>query len=154
MKKITYSLITAALVTASVVAGAQDVAPDPRDAVPPTAEPVDPATTADPAAPLPGEAAPIDPATPADPAVAAEVGGEVTDAEVESFAQATVKLKEISADAALDSAAKQEQMVAAVAEAGLEPERYNAIGKATATDTELRAKVQTAMAKYSGPSDG
>jgi hypothetical protein len=47
-------------------------------------------------------------------------------------------------------------MVAAVTEAGLDPAKYNAIGRAAQTDPELRTKVQTAMSKYTAPqpSDG
>ena len=47
-------------------------------------------------------------------------------------------------------------MAAAVTEAGLDPAKYNAIGRAAQSDAELRAKVQTAMSKYvpAQPSDG
>ena len=78
----------------------------------------------------------------------------VTDAEVESFAQATVKLQVISKDASLEGDAKQQKMVAAVTEVGLDPQRYTEIGRATATETELRTRIQTAMVKYNGPSEG
>jgi hypothetical protein len=78
----------------------------------------------------------------------------VSDQEVDQFAQATVKLQSINADSTLDDNAKQTQMADAVKAAGLEPARYNEIGQALATDTELRAKVQTAMAKYAGPPKG
>ena len=42
-------------------------------------------------------------------------------------------------------------MAAAVAEVGLDPAKYNAIGKAAQSDAALRAKVQTAMSKYAPP---
>ena len=108
------------------------------------------------AAPAAAEpAAPAGPATPAEePAAAAQASVEVTDAEVDSFAQATVKLQVISEDASLDGDAKQQQMVAAVTEVGLDPQRYTEIGRATATDTGLRTRIQTAMAKYGGPGEG
>lgn len=101
-------------------------------------------------------AAPAGPATPAEEpaAAAAQASVEVTDAEVDSFAQATVKLQVISEDASLDGDAKQQQMVAAVTEVGLDPQRYTEIGRATATDTGLRTRIQTAMAKYGGPGEG
>ena len=101
-------------------------------------------------------AAPAGPATPAEEpaAAAAQASVEVTDAEVDSFAQATVKLQVISEDASLDGDAKQQQMVAAVTEVGLDPQRYTEIGRATATDTALRTRIQTAMAKYGGPGEG
>ena len=109
------------------------------------------------AAPAAAEpAAPAGPATPAEEpaAAAAQASVEVTDAEVDSFAQATVKLQVISEDASLDGDAKQQQMVAAVTEVGLDPQRYTEIGRATATDTGLRTRIQTAMAKYGGPGEG
>ena len=101
-------------------------------------------------------AAPAGPATPAEEpaAAAAQASVEVTDAEVDSFAQATVKLQVISEDASLDGDAKQQKMVAAVTEVGLDPQRYTEIGRATATDTALRTRIQTAMAKYGGPGEG
>ena len=101
-------------------------------------------------------AAPAEPATPAEEpaAAAAQASVEVTDAEVDSFAQATVKLQVISEDASLDGDAKQQKMVAAVTEVGLDPQRYTEIGRATATDTGLRTRIQTAMAKYGGPGEG
>ena len=109
------------------------------------------------AAPAAAEpAAPAEPATPAEEpaAAAAQASVEVTDAEVDSFAQATVKLQVISEDASLDGDAKQQKMVAAVTEVGLDPQRYTEIGRATATDTGLRTRIQTAMAKYGGPGEG
>ena len=78
----------------------------------------------------------------------------MTDAEVDSFAQATVKVQKINSDTTLDQTAKQQQMVAAVQAAGLQPARFNEISKAIAADSALRAKVQTAMAKYAGPTQG
>ena len=103
----------------------------------------------------PSAAKPAAPAAPAEaPATAAPAEVAVTDAEVESFAQATVKLQVISKDASLEGDAKQQKMVAAVTEVGLDPQRYTEIGRATATETELRTRIQTAMVKYNGPSEG
>jgi hypothetical protein len=96
---------------------------------------------------------PADTAAPAGDVTAAATT-QVTDQEVDSFAQATVKVQQISADATLDQAAKQQQMASAVKGAGLEPARYNQIGKAIASDTALRARIQTAMAKYATPPKG
>ncbi len=47
-------------------------------------------------------------------------------------------------------------MQAAVTETGLDPAKYNAIGKAAQADPALRAKVQTAMTprRAPPPSDG
>jgi hypothetical protein len=78
----------------------------------------------------------------------------VSDAEVDQFAQATVKVQKIQADTTLDQSAKQQQMAAAVTGTGLQPARYNQIAKAVPADSALRARVQTAMAKYATPSKG
>jgi hypothetical protein len=80
----------------------------------------------------------------------------VTETEVDSFAKATVKLQAIQADATIAADLKQAAMQAAVTEAGLDPAKYNAIGKAVQADPALRARVQTAMSRHAtpAPSDG
>jgi hypothetical protein len=95
-------------------------------------------------APAPDGAAAAQEAAPAGDAAAAV---EVSDAEVESFAKATVKLQAIEADASLQGDQKQAAMTAAVKDAGLEPAKYNQITQAVGTDTALRAKVVEAMGK-------
>jgi hypothetical protein len=76
---------------------------------------------------------------------------DVTEAEIDSFAKATVKLQAIQADATIAADQKQSAMAAAVTAAGLDPAKYNAIGKAAQADPALRAKVQTAMARHATP---
>jgi hypothetical protein len=121
-------------------------------AIPATpAEPAIPATPAD-ATQAPAErAVPAEPATPATPAAPAIVASDVSEAEIDSFAQATVKLQAIQADATIAADQKQAAMQAAVTEAGLDPVKYNAIGKAAQADPALRAKVQTAMSRHVAP---
>jgi hypothetical protein len=122
----------------------QDAAPATPDAVPPAADAgvtADATVTADAAAPA---------AAPA-PAAGATA---VTDAEVASYATAATKVQTIAADTALDDAAKQEQMAAAVTASGLDPARFNEISTAINTDVELRTKVQTALAAQAPGSDG
>lgn len=79
------------------------------------------------------------------PAAEAAVAVAVTDAEVESFAKATLKLREIDADTSVEGDRKQAAMAAAVEEAGLDPVKYNQIAQAVGTDTALRARVVEAM---------
>lgn len=100
------------------------------------------------AAPAPDGAAAAQDVAPAGEAAASV---EVTDAEVERFAKATVKLQEIDGDASLAGDQKQAAMAAAVEEAGLDPVKYNQIAQAVGTDTALRAKVIEAMGKAKGP---
>ena len=163
MKHFTSSLIALAIAGTAVQAQAQDAA----QAEPPrgAAQPAQPDTTTPPATPAPPtDAAPPqqtpapDTATPpaAAPSASAATSAatQVSDAEVDHFAKATVAVQKINADTKLDEKTKQTQMAAAVTSAGIDPARYNEIGQAVASDTALRAKVQTAMAKYAGPSKG
>jgi hypothetical protein len=75
----------------------------------------------------------------------------VTEAEVDSFAQATVKLKAIHDDAAIGPDQKQSAMAEVVTSVGLNPAKYNAIGKAAQADAALMARLQTALAKHASP---
>lgn len=147
MKKIAYSLI--GLSFAATTAYAQPATELPA----PDAAAEAPADTS--ALPAPSDTAPAEP-VPADaiPSEPADAGTAFSDAEIDSFAAATVKVQAIDADATLDAQAKQTQMAAAVSEAGLNPAKYNEIGQALATDTELRTKVQTAMARHAPATAG
>lgn len=163
MKYLASSLIALAFATAAAPGQAQDAAQAPPqdpnagaaaqpDAAAPPAAPA-PDTDAPPAAQAatPDAAAPPAQAAPnASPAAPAGV----SDSEVDSFAKATVAVQKITADAKLDESAKQAKMAEAVKSAGLEPGRYNDIGKAVSSDPALLAKIRTAMAKYAGPSKG
>ena len=104
----------------------------------------------------PAEAAPPAQAAGDAAAPAALAVADVSEAEIDSFAKATVKLQAIQADATIAADQKQAAMQAAVSEAGLDPAKYNAIGKAAQADPALRARVQTAMTRYASPppSDG
>ena len=168
MRKLVYSF--AGLVLAASAAHAQPTEEPAGDTAQPEAHaghaepatpatPAEPATPADPAADTAAEPAlPAEPATPAAPASDAVplAVADVSEAEIDSFAKATVKLQAIQADATIAADLKPAAMQAAVAEAGLDPATYNAIGKAAQADPALRAKVQTAMARHATPppSDG
>ena len=160
MKKYVYSF--AGLVFAASAAHAQPADEPAGDTAAPEAhaghaEPATPATPAEPATPAnPAADAAAAPATPAQPATPAEPAAplavaDVSDADVDSFAKATVKLQSIQADASIAAEQKQTEMQAAVTEAGLDPAKYNAIGKAVQADPALRARVQTAMSRHAAP---
>ena len=169
MNKVIYSF--SGFLLAAGAAHAQP-APEPTDETASTeahgsahaehATPAEPAAAAEPAAPAAAvadaAAEPAAPATPAEPAAPAApplAVADVTEAEIDSFAKATVRLQSIQADATIAADQKQAAMQAAVTEAGLDPAKYNAIGKAAQADPALRAKVQTAMARHvPPPSDG
>lgn len=153
MRKIAYSLIGLTFVATAAYA---QPASDAAGAVPPP-DASAPAESVPPSDVPPADVPPAEPAAPSDPLAdgsATASTSTFTDAEIDSFAAATVEVQKIDADTSLDAAAKQTQMAAAVTEAGIDPAKYNEIGQALATDTELRAKVQTAMAKHAGPPAG
>ena len=151
MKYFSSSLIALALATTAAQAHAQDASQAPPEQN--SATPAQPDTAPPPATPAPDTDAPPA-ASAATPGASASTQSstQVTDQEVDKFAQATVKVQAINADAKLDDKTKQTQMADAVKAAGLDAARYNEIGQAIASDTALRDRVQTAMAKYAGPS--
>lgn len=73
-----------------------------------------------------------------------------SDAEIENFAAAAVKIQELQADPAMEQQTVQEQAVAIVAESGLTPQSYNSIAQATQTDPEVAERVQLAVADMQG----
>lgn len=93
--------------------------------------------------------APTDPApaAPADPTAPAQQAS-YSDAQVDSFAQAVVKVQEIQADATLAQDQKQEAMVTAVQEAGLDPQTYNSMSQAAKADQELLERIQLAVTEH------
>jgi hypothetical protein len=169
MKKLTYPLI--AIAFAATAAQAQDAAPPAgQDSAQPATPQAAPDQSASPGSALPDAQPqdalpPSEPATPpadatappADataPSTGAVASATVTDAEVSSYAEAATKVQEIAKNATLPDDAKQQQMASAVTAAGLEPQRFNEISQAVGADAELRARIQTAMAARSAPSDG
>lgn len=97
------------------------------------------------ASPEPAQAAPA-PATTAQAATNATV----SDAEVSQFAGAALEIEKIRKDTATTEADKPARMAAAATGAGLSPERFNAIGQAMQSDTELNKRIQTAAAAKMG----
>ncbi len=144
MKKFIYSF--AGLVLIAGAANAQSTEEPTSDTAAPEAH----AGHAEPAAPAPA-AEPALPAASAAPAAPSIAVADVSDAEVDSFAKATVKLQAIQSDATIAADLKQAAMQAAVNESGLDPAKYNAIGKAVQADPALRARVQTAMSRHAAP---
>jgi len=98
--------------------------------------------------PSPADTTPTDPA-PAVPAplpadqVAAPAAAAYTDAQVEGFAQAMTAINALPND---DPAAKQQQAVAILAEAGIDVATYNGIGQALPTNDALAERVRVALA--------
>lgn len=122
-------MMTAALLMGSTAALAQE------------APASDPSTQAQSTAPE-MSSAPTDPAAPADAAF--------TQAQIDGFGKAYVKVRKLSADTSLDDAAKQQQMASAVTDAGIDPQTFNDIATAMQNDPALQEKVQLAVANAQG----
>lgn len=69
-----------------------------------------------------------------------------TDAEIEKFAAAALKIEKLDGD----PATQKEQVAAIVAESGLTSETFNAISQAMRTDTEVAERVQIAARDMQG----
>lgn len=90
-------------------------------------------------------------ATPAPAAAPAQsADGEVSDAELASFAEAAEGLSAVGVQGA-PTPEQEAQMAAAITGAGLTPERYNAIATAVAGDPVLQARARLATAEPSAP---
>lgn len=73
-----------------------------------------------------------------------------TDAEIDGFAAAALKIQSLGGDAAT----KQQQMTEIVAQSGIDTETFNAISQAMQTDADLAKRVQVAAAKLQQKSTG
>jgi hypothetical protein len=82
------------------------------------------------------------------PQAPAEAAAPVSEEEVDRFALAALVVEQIARDEALDQEQKQSAMVDAVAQTGLEPQRFNEIATASRTDTELQERIQVAAAAH------
>lgn len=136
-------LLTAALATtlAAAPAFAETTAADHSAHAAKAATPATPATAA-------ADGAPATPATPAVPATPATITpATITDAELDQFAGAALKVNAIGADAALDAKAKQAAMVEAVTSSGLDPNRFNDIATLSQKDESLKTRLTAAFAR-------
>lgn len=70
-----------------------------------------------------------------------------TDAEIQSFAAAAMKIQNLEGD----ETAKQEQAAAIVANAGIDPATFNAIGAAMQSDPAVAERVQLAAGGMEAP---
>lgn len=96
---------------------------------------------AEPMTPPPAEAEA--PMTQEMPAPGAEVDTTFTDAEIESFAKAAIKLQESGANPATNP----EEATQIVTESGIDAATFNAISQAMQTDPEIAERVQVAAAE-------
>ncbi|MBH5321093.1 DUF4168 domain-containing protein [Aurantiacibacter sediminis] len=84
------------------------------------------------------------PIPPSDPETEMELTGEdITDAEIASFAAATVRLRE-ERDPDMTDDARLAQAESIVAEEGLDPARYSAIARAAQADPAIAMRIRQA----------
>lgn len=98
--------------------------------------------------PIQSEAVP-----PSDAPAPEMTSADVTDEQVSSFAAAAIRMREVRADETLDDAGKRAAAEAIVAEEGLTPQDYQAIGTAAQADPALAERIQLAFAGMQGESD-
>lgn len=77
----------------------------------------------------------------------AEAIAPISDAELDKFAGAAIKVNEIAKDASLDAEGKQAAMVSAVQASGLEAVRFNEIATKSQTDEALKTRLAEAFAR-------
>ncbi|WP_066553050.1 DUF4168 domain-containing protein [Croceicoccus bisphenolivorans] len=98
-------------------------------------------------------AAPAAEAPAAAPAAEAapEAAAPITDAELDQFAGAAIKVNEIAQDATLDAEGKQAAMVTAVQASGLDAVRFNEIASKSQSDETLKGRLAEAFARRPAP---
>lgn len=79
---------------------------------------------------------------------------DVTDTDVDQFATAVLAVQKIQKDTSVADSDKQKNMADAVKQAGLTPEKFNAIAKASQADPALMKRIQTAAAAKMQPAPG
>lgn len=70
-----------------------------------------------------------------------------TDTEVKQYATAALAVNKINADTSIPTAEKNIKFVAAITASGLQPQRFNEISQAMASDTALNQRIQAAAAQ-------
>lgn len=73
---------------------------------------------------------------------------EVSDEEVARFALAALMVQQIAEDTAASQEEKQAAMVGALGQAGVAPDRFNEIAKASQADPELNERINVAAAAH------
>ncbi len=82
----------------------------------------------------------------ADIAADAAVETDFTDEQITAFVGAAMEIRGLDPERTLEGAQRQAQAEGIVAEHGLDPETYNAIGVAAQSDPEVAQRVQLAIA--------
>lgn len=95
------------------------------------------------------------PDTSAAPSASAKLtNADVTDSDVDQFATAVLAVQKVQGDASIAASDKQKNMADAVKQAGMTPEKFNAIAQASQSDPALMKRIQTAAAAKMQPAPG
>lgn len=109
------------------------------------------AQTTTPAGAVPAQTTPATPdqgTTGAGAAATATAGASTfTDTEIQQYATAALAVNKINEDTSIPAAEKNPKFVAAITSSGLQPQRFNEISQAMASDTALNQRIQAAAAK-------
>jgi len=68
-----------------------------------------------------------------------------TDEQITGFASAAMQMRELNSDTQLDETARRAQAELIIADEGLDPETYSAIGEAAGRDPAIAVRVQQAI---------
>lgn len=97
------------------------------------------------------EAAAETPAAAAAEEAAAPEAAPITDADLDKFAAAAIKVNEVAQDATMSAEDKQAAMVTAVNGSGLDANTFNEIATKSQTDETMKARVAEAFARRPAP---
>jgi len=73
-----------------------------------------------------------------------------TDDQIAAFARAALQMRELNADPGIDDLDRRKQAEMMIAEEGLDPETYSAIGAAASNDPSIAQRVQVAVEEIAG----
>jgi hypothetical protein len=130
----------AAVLTFATTANAQTTAQP--STMPPQSGTMTPGTKAPPSAAAPTTT----PSTTADGSAAALTSADVSDGDVNQFATAVLAVQKVQEDNSIAATDKQSHMADAVKQAGLTPDKFNSIARASQADPALMKRIQTAAA--------
>ena len=80
--------------------------------------------------------------------VDSQESAEVSDEDVSRFALAALLVQQINDDEGIAREQKQPAMLGALSRAGVEPETFNQIARASQSDPELQQRIQIAATKH------
>lgn len=102
---------------------------------------------------IPEPANPLDPAHMDEGAEAELPAAQFTDAQITGFVEAAMAIRAMQDDASMDDETRRAEAEAIVAQNGLDPDTYSAIGVAAQSDPAVAQRVQLAIAARDNSGD-